>query len=53
MLKLDFARAAQAQGQLETLEQEKRRLERELATLPQSPAASGAHAPADARRRRP
>src|SRR5207245_5415220 len=39
IVKLDFARAAQAQGQLETLEQERRRLERELATLPQSPAA--------------
>src|SRR5207247_1823329 len=38
-VKLDFARAAHAQGQLETLEQEKRRLERELAALPQSPAA--------------
>src|SRR5947209_2091088 len=39
IVKLDFARAAHAQGQLETLEQEKRRLERELAALPQSPAA--------------
>jgi hypothetical protein len=39
MVKLDFARAAQAQGQLEALEQEKRRLERELASLPHSPAA--------------
>jgi hypothetical protein len=36
MVKLDFARAAQAQGQLETLDLERRRLERELATLPQS-----------------
>jgi len=40
MVKLDFARAAQAQGQLEALEQEKRRLERELASLPSSPVTS-------------
>jgi hypothetical protein len=45
MVKLDFARAAQAQGQLETLEQEKRRLERELATMPQSPSAQALLSP--------
>jgi hypothetical protein len=45
MVKLDFARAAQAQGQLETLEQEKRRLERELATIPQSPSAQALLSP--------
>ena len=48
MVKLDFARAAQAQGQLETLEQEKRRLERELATMPHSPAAQALLSPAPA-----
>src|SRR5438132_10715615 len=46
MVKLDFARAAQAQGQLETLDLERRRLERELATLPQSPSAPAPSPPA-------
>jgi len=46
MVKLDFARAAQAQGQLETLDLERRRLERELATMPQSPSAPAPSPPA-------
>ncbi|HEV8586238.1 MAG TPA: hypothetical protein VGT02_14830 [Methylomirabilota bacterium] len=40
MVRLDFSRAAQAQAQLEALEAERKKLERELATLP-----AGAGAP--------
>jgi len=46
VVKLDFARAATVQGQMQALETEKSNLERELSTLPATPAAPAAAAPA-------
>jgi hypothetical protein len=46
VVKFDLARAASAQGQMQQLETEKGNLERELSTLPATPAAPAAAAPA-------
>jgi hypothetical protein len=50
MVRFDFARASQIQGQIQTLDGEKAVLERELAALPATPGAPAPAAPAPAPR---